>query len=58
MVEVVRKIVINFSRTATASIFWVLNRLHFEPTLKELLDIVQLKNQVKAGFFWSEAQIL
>lgn len=58
MVEAVRKIVINFSKPATASVFWLLNRLHFELTLKELLDILQLKNQVGAGFFWSEAQIL
>jgi len=58
MVEDVRKIVINFSKTARPSVFCVLNRLHSALSQKEQLDRLRLKNQVGEGFFWSEDQIL
>lgn len=54
----VRKIVINYSKTVMDSVFWLLNRLHFELTLKELLHILQLKIQVEACFLSSGIKIL
>lgn len=58
ILELVRKIVVNFSKPATGNVVWVLHRLHFDLTLKELLDTLQPKKQVEAGFSWSETQIL
>lgn len=58
MIDMVRKIVINYSKPDTESVFWVQNRLHFQLTLKELLDISQLKIQVGACFFSSGVQNL